>query len=154
MLQPRDARFVGERLGQFVEASRWHALPQALRREGKRSLLNFIGCALGVASTPPIEMAMRVLTRLSGAEQVTVIGRAERLDPLGAAFINAVAGNLLDRRGRGDAQGAADEVQQRPLALASQRLRQRMPARRLDELAKPLADEASICRLQHFSPPR
>jgi 2-methylcitrate dehydratase PrpD len=96
MLQPRDARFVGERFGQFVEASRWHALPQALRREGKRSLLNFIGCALGVASTPPIEMAMRVLTRLSGAEQVTVIGRAERLDPLGAAFINAVAGNLLD----------------------------------------------------------
>jgi 2-methylcitrate dehydratase PrpD len=96
MAQPGNARFVGERLGQFVAASRWHALPQALRREGKRSLLNFIGCALGVASTPPIEMAMRVLTRLSGAEQVTVIGRAERLDPLGAAFINAVAGNLLD----------------------------------------------------------
>jgi 2-methylcitrate dehydratase PrpD len=96
MPQPRNARFVGERLGQFVEASHWHALPQALRHEGKRSLLNFFGCAIGVASAPPIETAMRVLTRLSGAERVTVIGRAERLDPLGAAFINAVAGNLLD----------------------------------------------------------
>ena len=32
----------------------------------------------------------------SGAERVTVIGRAERLDLFGAAFINAVAGNLLD----------------------------------------------------------
>jgi 2-methylcitrate dehydratase PrpD len=96
MLQPGDARFVGERLGQFVAASQWHALPQALRREGKRSLLNFIGCALGVANAPPIETAMRVLMRLSGVEQVTVIGRAERLDLLGAAFINAVAGNLLD----------------------------------------------------------
>jgi 2-methylcitrate dehydratase PrpD len=96
MSQPGNARFVGERLGQFVAASRWHTLPQALRREGKRSLLNFIGCALGVACTPPIEMTMRVLTRLSGPERVTVIGRAERLDPLGAAFINAVAGNLLD----------------------------------------------------------
>ena len=41
MAQPGNARFVGERLGQFVAASRWHALPQALRREGKRSLLNF-----------------------------------------------------------------------------------------------------------------
>jgi 2-methylcitrate dehydratase PrpD len=96
MSQPGNARFVGERLGQFVEASRWHALPQAVRREGKRSLLNSIGCALGAACTPPIETAMRVLTRLSGAERVTVIGRAERLDPLGAAFTNAVAGNLLD----------------------------------------------------------
>src|SRR5690348_5911385 len=96
MPQPGDGRFVGERIGQFVRASHWHALPQALRHEGKRSLLNFIGCAIGVARAPPIETAMRVLTRLSGTERVAVIGRTERLDPLGAAFINAVGGNLLD----------------------------------------------------------
>src|SRR4029077_8693951 len=48
------------------------------------------------ARTPPIEMAMRVLTSLSGAERVTVLGRMERLDVLGAAFINAVGANLLD----------------------------------------------------------
>src|SRR6476620_1007825 len=96
MPQPEDAPFVGERLGQFVQASSWHALPQAVRHEGKRSLLNFIGCAIGVAGAPPIETALRVLTRLSGAERVTVIGRTERLAPLGAAFINAIAGNLLD----------------------------------------------------------
>jgi 2-methylcitrate dehydratase PrpD len=96
MPQAGDARFVGERLGQFVWSSPWHALPQALRHEGERSLLNFIGCAIGVATAPPIETAMRVLTRLSGAERVSVIGRTERLDPLGAAFINAIAGNLLD----------------------------------------------------------
>ena len=51
---------------------------------------------LGSPRTPPIEMAMRVLTPLSGAERVTVLGRTERLDLLGAAFINAVGGNLLD----------------------------------------------------------
>jgi 2-methylcitrate dehydratase PrpD len=72
------------------------ALPHPVRHEGKRSLLNFIGCALGVARMPPIEMAMRVLTSLSGAERVTVLGRTERLDLLGAAFINAVGANLLD----------------------------------------------------------
>ncbi len=91
-----DSRFVGERLGDFVAASRWDALPPTLRHEAKRSLLNFIGCALGVAQTPPIEMAMRVLLPLSGADRVTVLGRSERLDPLAAAFINAVGGNLLD----------------------------------------------------------
>jgi 2-methylcitrate dehydratase PrpD len=41
-------------------------------------------------------MAMRVLASLSGAERVTVLGRTERLDLLGAAFINAVGANLLD----------------------------------------------------------
>lgn len=88
--------FVGERLARFVAASRRETLPYPLWHEGKRSLLNFIGCALGVAHTPPIDMAMRVLAPLSGAERVTVLGRAERLDILGAAFINAIGGNLLD----------------------------------------------------------
>jgi 2-methylcitrate dehydratase PrpD len=87
---------VSECLGQFVAASQWEALPQSLRHEAKRSLLNFLGCALGVAHTPPIDMATRVLMKLSGADKVTVFGRTERLDPLGAAFINAIGGNLLD----------------------------------------------------------
>jgi 2-methylcitrate dehydratase PrpD len=86
----------GEQLGQFVAASRWEALPHAVRHESKRSLLNFIGCALGVAHAAPIEMALRVLLPLSGENRVTVLGRTEKLDPLGAAFINAIGGNLLD----------------------------------------------------------
>jgi len=96
MSQQAVSVFVGQQLGQFVAASRWDALPHSLRHEAKRSLLNFVGCALGVAHTPPIDMAMRVLTSLSGAERVTVLGRAEQLDLLGAAFINAISANLLD----------------------------------------------------------
>ncbi len=92
----KSTGFVAERLGQFVAETRWEAMPAALRHESKRSMLNSIGCAMGVALTPPIDMAMRVLTSVSGAERVSVIGRAERLDLLGAAFINAVAANLLD----------------------------------------------------------
>ncbi len=88
--------FVTQRLGAFVAESHWDDIPAAVREEARRSLLNFIGCALGVARTPPIEMALRVLLPLSGPRSVTLLGRAEKLDPLGAAFINAIAGNLLD----------------------------------------------------------
>lgn len=86
---------VGQTLGQFVAESRWDAMPPSLRHEAKRSLLNFAGCALGVAHLP-IDMAMRVLESLSGADRVTVLGRAQRLDVLNAAFINAISANLLD----------------------------------------------------------
>ena len=87
---------IAETLGGFVAASRWPEMTPALRHEARRSLLNFAGCALGVARTEPIEMAMRVVAPLSGPAQAGLIGRPERLDMLSAAFINAIAGNLLD----------------------------------------------------------
>jgi 2-methylcitrate dehydratase PrpD len=96
MSPANPGRAVGDQLGRFVANSRWDDIAEPVRHEAKRSLLNVMGCALGVARTPPIEMALRVLLPLAGADRVTLIGRPERLDPLGAAFINAVSGNLLD----------------------------------------------------------
>jgi 2-methylcitrate dehydratase PrpD len=91
-----SALTVTEQLGRFVAASARDSIPPAVWHEGKRSLLNFIGCALGVAHTPPVEMAVRVLLPLSGTDRVTLIGRTERLDPVSASFVNAIGGNLLD----------------------------------------------------------
>ncbi|HEY1935562.1 MAG TPA: MmgE/PrpD family protein [Acetobacteraceae bacterium] len=85
-----------QHLGRFIARSEWDDVPSAVREEGKRSLLNFIGCAIGVAHAEPIEAALRVLLPLSGPERVTLLGRSERLDPLNAAFVNAITGNLLD----------------------------------------------------------
>jgi 2-methylcitrate dehydratase PrpD len=92
----QHAGCIADQLGRFVAASHWDAVPHDVRHEAKRSLLNFVGGALGVASTPPIDMAMRVLLPLSGAERVTVLGRAEQLDVLAASFVNAISANLLD----------------------------------------------------------
>ena len=85
-----------EALGQFVSGSRWSDISEILHHESRRSLLNSIGCALGVARSQPVAMALRTLLPLSGADRVTVMGRPERLDVLGAAFVNAIGANLLD----------------------------------------------------------
>jgi 2-methylcitrate dehydratase PrpD len=89
-------RPLGQQLGAFVAGSDWAATPPALRHEAKRSLLNFAGCAIGVARSEPVEAAARALRPFAGAPQATVIGRAERLDVLSAAFLNAISANLLD----------------------------------------------------------
>ena len=83
-------------LGAFVAGSRWEDIPAALRHEGRRALVNFAGCALGAAGDPAVAMLVRALLPLSGSDRVALIGRAERLDVLGASFVNAVAANLLD----------------------------------------------------------
>ena len=88
--------FAGEALGSFIAGSRWEDITPALRHEAKRSLLNFFGCALGVAWDPAVETALRVMAPFSGPERATVIGRPERLDAMGASFVNTIAANLLD----------------------------------------------------------
>ncbi len=88
--------YVGEQLGRFVAESQVEGVPPAVWHEGRRSLLNFYGCALGVANSPPVEMAVRALLPSAGGVRVAVIGRKERLDVSGAAFVNAIGGNLLD----------------------------------------------------------
>lgn len=92
----RDSEFAAARLGCFVAAIGSDDLTPALRHEAKRSILNFIGCALGVPSHDAVAMALRVMASFSGAPRCTVFARRERLDPMAAAFVNAVAGNLLD----------------------------------------------------------
>ena len=87
---------VAETLAAFASGIRPGDLPPRVAHEAKRSLLNFIGTAIGVAYTPVVESAVRVLEPFSGSHLSSLIGRHERLDPLSAAFVNAISGNLLD----------------------------------------------------------
>jgi 2-methylcitrate dehydratase PrpD len=87
---------VSDALGAFVATSCWADIAPDLRREAKRSLLNFFGCALGVAQADPVETAVRVIGPFSGPAEASLIGRRERMDILSASFVNAVGGNLLD----------------------------------------------------------
>ena len=64
--------------------------------ETKRSILNFFATALGSANDPAVTAALRTLLPFSGAATSAVIGRPERLDAMGASFLNAISANLLD----------------------------------------------------------
>ncbi|MBL6455594.1 MmgE/PrpD family protein [Belnapia sp. T6] len=93
--------YAGEALGRFLAASRWEDIPPALRHEAVRSLVNHLGCALGVARDPAVTTALRVVAEFSGVPVATIIGQSgngqrRKLDPMSAAFVNCIAGNLLD----------------------------------------------------------
>src|SRR5204863_3473160 len=90
--QPR----VTQQLADFVAGSRWADIPPAVRREGVRSLLNIVGCALGGCHDPAIDLATRVLMPTFGPAQASLIGRTERPDILNAAFLNAAGANVLE----------------------------------------------------------
>jgi 2-methylcitrate dehydratase PrpD len=91
-----NATDVTRQLAEFVAASHWRDIPPAVRREGIRGLLNYVGCALGGCGDEAIALAIRVLTPSFGKPQAGIIGRAERCDMLNAAFLNAASANVLE----------------------------------------------------------
>ena len=87
---------VTQTLARFAVEARWDDVPDAARHEAKRALMNFFAVALAGCRAPPVEVARQSLAEFSGRQQVTLIGRCERMDALSAAFLNAAAANVLD----------------------------------------------------------
>jgi 2-methylcitrate dehydratase PrpD len=82
------------RLARFVLDTKIAAIPEPVRREGIRSLVNIIGCALGGSHHDAVNRAWAALQPFAGGEQVTLIGRSQRTDALTAAFINTLSSSI------------------------------------------------------------
>jgi 2-methylcitrate dehydratase PrpD len=87
---------VTQNLARFIVEARWDDIPEQIRHEAKRALLNFFAVALAGCRSDPVEIALQSLAEFSDRRQATVIGRGERMDTLGAAFLNAAGANVFD----------------------------------------------------------
>src|SRR5579872_2473833 len=85
-----------ESLAHHMVATRWENIPQVVRHQAKRSLINFFAVALAGCRTETVEIALRSLAEFSGGRQAGLIGRGERIDALSAAFLNAASANVHD----------------------------------------------------------
>jgi 2-methylcitrate dehydratase PrpD len=83
-------------LASFLVKSKPEHIPEAARREATRSLLNWVGCAIGGAHHEAVNRSLAALAELSIAPQATVLGRPERLDLLHATLINGMSSHVLD----------------------------------------------------------
>jgi 2-methylcitrate dehydratase PrpD len=81
-------------LAQFVARSSWNDIPALVRREATRAFLNWVGCAHGGASHDCVGRALAGVVALGGQGTCRVIGRDNRLDPMGAALINGLSVGL------------------------------------------------------------
>jgi 2-methylcitrate dehydratase PrpD len=83
-------------LASYIVTSRFEAIPQDVRHEAGRALVNYVGCALGGAADEAVDTAMRALGPYSGPPIASVIGRTERLDPLHASLMNGISSHVYD----------------------------------------------------------
>jgi 2-methylcitrate dehydratase PrpD len=83
-------------LAEYVVGSSWDGVPADVRHEAARSLVNYVGCALGGSADPAVDTAIRALGPYSGPRTSAVLGRTERLDPLHASLMNGISSHVYD----------------------------------------------------------
>jgi 2-methylcitrate dehydratase PrpD len=71
-------------------------IPQPVRKEAARAILNWVGCALGGSHHETVDCALAALAEFSGPQQAALLGRRERLDAPRAAFMNGISSHVLD----------------------------------------------------------
>jgi len=83
-------------LASFIASSRLNDIPRDVIHEAKRSLLNFVGCAVGGSLEAAVETAIRALSPYSGERLAQLLARKEQFDPLYASLINGISGHVYE----------------------------------------------------------
>jgi 2-methylcitrate dehydratase PrpD len=94
--QQASADDVTRRLARYIVSAKFEDLPASARKEAKRTLLNWVGCALGGSRQETVDFAVAALAPFSGPAQASLLGRKERLDVLHTAMINGISSHVLD----------------------------------------------------------
>ncbi len=87
---------VTRRLARYVVAARYDEIPPPVRKEARRTLVNWMGCAIGGSRHETLDAAIAALGPLSGPAQATIVGRRERMDMLHAALMNGISSHVFD----------------------------------------------------------
>ncbi len=93
---PQPATDVTRRLARYVLGLKYDALPAAVTKEARRTLLNWMGCAIGGSRHETVEIAIGALSPFFGAPRASVLGRRERTDMLHAALFNGISSHVFD----------------------------------------------------------
>lgn len=83
-------------VAEWVVNSRYADIPEPVRKESVRSVVNSVAATMGGSADPAVTIALRTLKPFSGPATASLFGRPDRLDPLSAALVNGISSHVLD----------------------------------------------------------
>ena len=93
---PADPGDVTGVLARYIISAKPEDFPAAVRKEARRTLLNWVGCAIGGSQHETAAIAISALAPFSGPAQASILGRRERLDILNTALVNGISSHIFD----------------------------------------------------------
>jgi 2-methylcitrate dehydratase PrpD len=83
-------------LADFVSTHPSRGWDESVDREAHRTLLNWVGCAVGASQHATVKAALAAVSELAPSPQATILGRRERVDFASAAMLNGITSHTFD----------------------------------------------------------
>src|ERR687893_2389333 len=87
---------VTRELATFALKAVHEGITERTRREAVRTFVNWLGCAVGGARHPAVDIALDTLAPFAGPAEFTVPGREEKADLFGAALAMGISSHVFD----------------------------------------------------------
>ena len=85
-----------DRVIQFIRDTRWENLPEAVRHQSKRCLLDTLGALLAGTNTPVGKLISEFAQEQFKGDDGTILGQGARTSLVGATLANGTIANALD----------------------------------------------------------
>jgi 2-methylcitrate dehydratase PrpD len=83
-------------LADFVAKHPSRGWDAGVEREAHRTVLNWVGCAIGASDHPTVRAALAAVQELAPSAQASILGRRERVDMGSAALLNGITSHTFD----------------------------------------------------------
>lgn len=87
---------VTKRLAKWVCESDIQSVPEPVVKAATRTLLNWMGCAVGACRHESVDITLRAIGPFMGAGRASLLGRTEKVDALNAALLNGISSHVFD----------------------------------------------------------
>src|ERR1700758_657865 len=94
--KPAPAKGVTRALAHYLVTAGYDDLPASVRKEGSRTLLNWVGVAIGGSRHQTVDIAAAALGPFSGPPQASLLGRREPFDIMHPPFTNGFPSHIFD----------------------------------------------------------
>jgi len=91
-----DAPPITAILADFVTRHPSRGWDEGVEREAHRTVLNWVGCAVGASRHATAEAALAAVQEMAPSAQASILGRRERVDMGGAALLNGITSHTFD----------------------------------------------------------
>src|SRR3990167_1667220 len=87
---------ITSQIANYVLTASLDDIPDDVRKEARRALVNYVGCALGGSKHEAMNITINTLAPYAGKSTASVLGRLERFDPLLSSLLNGISSHVHD----------------------------------------------------------